>query len=146
MFINNHDSIITSKENFDVEEEMTLLELKLIEMIRKELININDEALSILDQTTLKIKSGVNNKKIKIGDLLREGKLNEKQKAVRSYISNMSKDQSKVIDLGYELIEDIVSDVTIKVKSPVGRPRKSQSNLMNKKITDYMNNNTMDLD
>ena len=49
-------------------------------------------------------------------------------------------DQSKLLDLEYELVEDNINMTDNKEKNQVGRPKKIKVDNKNKKITDYINN------
>ena len=140
MILDNEQNLKISRDSHDIEEEMTIIELELNERIGKEIENTDYEANDILDHTILRIKKDMKNKQVQTGDLIKDCKLNDKQKEIRLLFSNASKEQAKLIDLGYELVEDAIINLTNKAKNPVGRPKKVTLENKNKKITDYMTN------
>ena len=82
------------------------------------------ESQTILDQRILRIKKELKNKEFKVGILIKNTKLSDKQKELRTILSGMNMDPSKLLDLAYELVEDNISMVNNKEKNPVGDQRR----------------------
>ena len=82
------------------------------------------ESQTILDQRILRTKKELKNKEFKVGILIKNTKLSDKQKELRTILSGMNMDPSKLLDLAYELVEDNISMVNNKEKNPVGDQRR----------------------
>ena len=110
----------------DIEEEMTILELKLTQEIKDAITNSEGKINEVQEDIYMRIRCELRKNNITFGDLLVEGKLFEMQKNLRSILSKMSKEQARSIDLLYELIEE--SQIIPSIKNKVGRPKKDKGN------------------
>ena len=115
-------SLVQLKEYVgDIEEEMTILELKLTQEI-KDIIHDNKGKIEeIQEDILIRIRKEMRKNNLTFGDLLTEGKLFTMQKNIRAILSKMSKEQARSLDLSYELIEDL--QIIPNLKNKVGRPK-----------------------
>ena len=120
-------TLVYSKDYLgDIEEEMTILELKLTQEIKDAITNSEGKINEVQEDIYMRIRCELRKNNITFGDLLVEGKLFEMQKNLRSILSKMSKEQARSIDLLYELIEE--SQIIPSIKNKVGRPKKDKGN------------------
>ena len=118
--INDKSYVTSITKNKDIDyiiEEMTLIELKINEDIKKEKEIVEVESQTILDQQILRIKKELKNKEFKVGTLIKNTKLSDKQKELRTILSGMNSNQSKLLDLAYELVEYNTNMINKKIQS-----------------------------
>ena len=148
LIIYDTDFIAKIEKNKDILEELTILELKILREIKEIKKNIGKEVNIVQEDTNTRIKKGIQKGTVSRGRIIKEGKLVEKQQEIRDNLSKMNKDQSRSLDLCFEVIEDLEGQYYEK-KKEVGRPKqnKDRSNKYNSKFMDnFLSNNKIDLE
>ena len=93
-------NIKSEKKENDTIEEMTIVELTLMNRIREIKNNLNIDIENIINETEAKIINGIKEPSIiNTGSLIKEGKLLEKHLELRNILSSMKKEQAKIYDL-----------------------------------------------
>ena len=102
------NQIIFTKDEKDIIEEMTILELNLTNKIKEIKNSLDEDIEDIINETEMNIINdikGSNN--IHAGVLIKKGKLYEKHIELRNILSSMNKKEAKIYDLSFELLEDL---------------------------------------